>query len=157
MPDGITDSTRARWFEDFRLGETFETASMEVTEDMILAFARDYDPQPFHLNREAAERSHYGGLIASGYQTAAISFRLFVDTGVLRACGMGGPGIESLRWHRPVRPGDRLRVRVTVASLRASDSRKDRGYVDFDFETFNQDGALVASHRLHNILARRPD
>ena len=98
------------YFEDFTVGRRFTTRGVTVTETQIIDFAFTYDPQPFHIDRVAAEQTPYGGLIASGFQVLAISFRLFHQTGAFAACSLGGYGIDDLRWMRPTRPGDTIRV-----------------------------------------------
>lgn len=145
-----------RYFEDFAVGERFASAGATVSEDEIVAFARDYDPQPFHLDPDAAARSHFGGVIASGFQTMALAFRLFYEDGAIAACSMGSPGMDKVRWHRPVRPGDTIRTEVEVRGLRPSDSRADRGYATLAYTVLNQDDEIVLSFTCTQILARRP-
>ena len=132
-----------RWLEDFRPGETAEFGDYEMTEADIIAFATRYDPQPFHTDPEGARASPFGGLIASGWHTAAAMMRLLVDHWVPPRASLGSPGIDELRWLIPVRPGDRLRVRVTVEEARRSRSKPDRGVVRSLTEVLNQDGAVV--------------
>jgi len=144
------------FFEDFEVGETFESQGMTLTEGAIIDFALTYDPQPFHIDKVAATASHFGGLIASGWQVAAIGFRLITQTGFLKGGGMGSPGLEDVRWHRPVRPGDTLRTTAAVTEIRPSSSRRDRGYVTLAFEILNQDDAAVMSFSAIEIIARRP-
>ncbi|HEV7370508.1 MaoC family dehydratase [Arenibaculum sp.] len=143
-----------RYFEDFRAGDRFETPGTTLTEAQIVDFALTYDPQPFHRDKVAAENSLYGGLIASGFQTMALVFRLFMDTGVLAACNLGGTAGE-MRWLRPVRPGDTLRVAVEVVSVEPSRSREDRGRIRFAYTGLNQDGEPVLTMTLDHIVARR--
>jgi acyl dehydratase len=144
-----------RSFDDFQVGDTFETAGLTLTESAIIDFALTYDPQPFHIDREHAARSMYGGLIASGFQTMALSFRLFRDTGVLNACNIGGSGAEAVKWLMPVRPGDTLRVRVEILALEPSRTRPDRGRARIGYTTLNQNGEPVMTMVLNHILARR--
>lgn len=144
------------YFEDFSIGQTYETGGATLDEAAIIDFARSYDPQYFHLDAEAAKGSMFGGLIASGFQTLATSFRLFADLGLMRASGMGGPAMDEVRWLRPVRPGDRLSVTVTVREANPSRSRPDRGSVRWGFETKNQAGETVLTALITSILARRP-
>lgn len=144
------------WFEDFTVGRVFRTPGATLTEAEIISFALTYDPQPIHIDAEAARRTPYGGLIASGFQTVALCFRLFVQTGALAECSLGGSGVDDLRWPLPVRPGDTLRTEVTVAYARASDSRPDRGKVKLAYRGLNQRGELVMSCTAHHILLRRP-
>jgi acyl dehydratase len=138
---------RHRHFEDYRPGEVAEFGSHTVTEDEIVEFAKRYDPQPFHVDRGAAQQSIYGGLIASGWMTAAVAMRLLVDHYISPVASMGSPGVDELRWVKPVRPGDRLRLRVTVVEARRSQSKPDRGMVQFLQEMMNQNDELVMSIR----------
>src|SRR6188472_4405680 len=118
-----------RYFEDFEPGEVLELGSRTVTEDEIIEFARQFDPQPFHLDPEAAADSVFGGLIASGWHTGAMWMRLYVDNMLGSASAQGSPGVEELRWLAPVRPGDTLHGRLTVLETTASERRPDRGTV----------------------------
>lgn len=146
-----------RYFEDFAVGERFMSASAAVSEDEITGFARDYDPQPFHLEARAAAESHFGGLIASGFQTMALAFRLFYQEGLIAACSMGSPGMDKVRWHRPVRPGDAIRTEVEVRDLRPSESKPDRGYATLGYKVLNQGGEIVLTFTCTQILRRRPE
>lgn len=135
---------RERWFEDYREGETIAFGDRTVTAEEIIAFAREYDPQSFHLSEEGGRATPYGGLIASGWHTAALTMRMLVDH-VLSRHGLGSPGLDELRWLAPVRPGDRLRWQVTVLEARRSRSKPDRGIVRQRVEAFNQRGEQVLS------------
>lgn len=144
-----------RYFEDFRPGEVQELGRVEVTRDEIVEFASRYDPQPFHLDEEAAARSPFGGLIASGWHTAALFMRLFVD-GILReSASLGSPGVEELRWLAPVRPGDVLTGRVRVLETRASERDPRRGTVITESEALNGEGTVVMRMRARGFFARR--
>ncbi len=146
-----------RWLEDFRPGETAEFGDYEMTEADIVAFATRFDPQVFHTDPEGARASVFGGLIASGWHTAAAMMRLLVDHWVPPQASLGSPGIDELRWLIPVRPGDRLRVRVTVEEARPSRSKPDRGLVRSLNEVLNQHDAVVMTARgLGLFRARRP-
>jgi len=134
---------RERWFEDYALGEVFEFGDRLITAQEIVDFARRYDPQPFHTDEAAAARSHFGGLVASGWMTAAVAMSLLCEHFVSPVSSMGSPGVDSLRWLRPVRPGDRLRLRVSVMETRRSRSKPDRGIVKLRQETLNQLGEVV--------------
>lgn len=134
---------KQRYFEDYRVGEVFEFGDELVTEQEIVEFANRYDPQPFHVDPAAAMNSSFGGLIASGWMTAGIMMRMLVEHFISREAGMGSPGIDELRWLRPVRPGDRLRTRVTILETRRSSSKPDRGMVLTLDEVLNQDGDVV--------------
>lgn len=135
---------RDRHFEDYREGETHEFGDRLVTAEEIIAFAREYDPQSFHLSEEGGRATPYGGLIGSGWHTAAMTMRMLCDHIVTRH-GLGSPGVDELRWHAPVRPGDRLRCRVTVIEARRSRSKPDRGIVRQRVEVANQKGEVVLS------------
>ena len=136
---------KERYFEDYTVGETAEFGDYLVTEEEVVSFARRYDPQPFHIDPQAAAESIYGGLIASGWMTGAVMMRMLVDHFISTLSSMGSPGIDELRWVRPVRPGDRLHVRVTVLDTRRSQSKPDRGVVRVHQEAINQDGDVVMS------------
>ena len=143
------------YLEDLHVGQTFPTGSITVTTEAIKAFARDYDPQPFHLDEAAAEASLFGGLAASGWHTAALSMRLLVD-GLPIAGGLIGVGGETT-WPRPTRPGDTLTVHIEVLEITPSRSRPDRGMVRTLNETRNQNGEPVQISRLGIVVWRRPD
>jgi acyl dehydratase len=132
------------YFEDFQPGQVFELGSHTVSEEEIVAFARQWDPQPFHVDPEAAKESVFGGLIASGWHTGAIWMRGYVDT-LLGPASRGSPGLEEVRWLVPVRPGDTLSSRLTVLETTPSARRADRGTVRIRGEMVNQEGATVLS------------
>ena len=144
------------YFDDFKVGDKFATATKTVTQDMILEFAKLYDPQPFHLDPVAAQHSIYGGLIASGFQTLALGFRLIWDTGIFAACSMGSPGFDELRWLKPVRPGDTLHVEMEVTDSRPSRSKPDRGIMRGAYRYLNQNGEPVLTFNSMHLLRRRP-
>lgn len=144
-----------RYFDDFEVGERFVSRGVTLSEAQILDFALAYDPQPFHLDRTAAEASPYGGLIASGFQTLALAFRMFYQEQVINACSMGSPGMSELRWLGPVRPGDTLRTEAEVMTTRPSRSKPDRGSVEMAFSVKNQRDEVVMTFRTTIILARR--
>ena len=146
----------ARYFDDFKPGDRFESALLVVTEALILEFARFYDPQPFHTDPVAAAASMYGGLIASGLQTLALTFKLFFETGTINACSLGSTGLDEIRWKRPVRPGDVLRVVAEVLETRPSTSRPDRGIVRMQFTTVNARDETVMTLIGNQLLGRRP-
>jgi acyl dehydratase len=145
-----------RYFEDFHAGEVVELGRRRVTREEIVDFAREFDPQPFHVDEEAAERSPYGGLIASGWHTAAIFMRLFVEEILLHSASLGSPGVEELRWLRPVRPGDELTGVVRVLETRPSERDPRRGTVVTESEVLNQDGDVVMRMRARGFFQRRP-
>ena len=132
-----------RWFEDYVPGAVHDLGSVVVDAQEVVAFARQFDPQPFHLDQERAEKSVFGGLVASGWHTACMVMRLMVDHYLSEVSSEGSPGIDELRWLRPVRPGDQLLVRITILDARRSRSRPERGVVRSQIETLNQDGQVV--------------
>lgn len=146
---------RQRFFEDYPVGEAAEFGEYTVTEQELVDFARRYDPQPFHVDAAAAAESIYGGLIGSGWMTASIAMRMMVDHYISPLSSMGSPGIDALRWIKPVRPGDRLRMRVTVMDSRPSQSKPDRGMVQCRQEVLNQDDVTVMSLEGWGMYRRR--
>ncbi|HEY5209768.1 MAG TPA: MaoC family dehydratase [Stellaceae bacterium] len=145
-----------RYFEDFTAGETHELGSRTLSQDQIVAFARDYDPQPFHVDPEAAKSSIFGTLIASGWQTVAVFMSLLVNGLLNDTASLGSPGVEGIQWLKPVKPGDRLSARFRVLEVTPSKSRPDRGIVKSQGEVTNQDGVLVMTIRATNFFGRRP-
>jgi acyl dehydratase len=144
-----------RYFDDFQVGQVSEAGPYVVSREEILAFAHQFDPQPFHVDEEVARGSIYGGIIASGWHTASVAHRLLV-TGVLAdAAGMGSPGLDELRWLRPVRPGDALTLRVEILSTTPSRSKPDRGAIKCRLEVRNQQGELVMTEVANALFARR--
>ncbi len=143
------------YFEDFAPGEIVEYGDTPVTAEAIVEFAKEFDPQPFHLDPEAARESMVGGLIASGWHTAAMLMRMSCDGFLNRSASQGGPGVEELNWSKPVRPGDRLRVRRTTLSARASRSRPNVGLVEFLFEVLNQNLEIVMTQKNVVFILRR--
>ena len=143
------------YFDDFEAGQAFQSKGVTVSESQILDFALLYDPQPFHLDKEAAAEGPFNGLIASGFQTLALAFRIFYQANVINACSLGSPGLDELRWVRPVRPGDTLKVTGTVREKRPSKSRPDRGALLMDYEVKNQHGEVVMTFTAIHILARK--
>ena len=145
----------ARYLDDFRIGEKFSTGNTTITEAMILEFARVYDPQPFHTDAAAAAKTIYGGLIASGFQTLALGFRLIWDTGIIDGSSMGSPGFDELRWLKPVKPGDTIRVEGEVVELTPSRSKPDRGIIRIGYRYLNQRDEVVLSFAAMHLLRRR--
>ena len=145
-----------RYFEDFFEGLTVDLGNVEFTAEGIIEFARAYDPQPMHTNPEAARESIYGGLIASGWHTAGAYMRLLVDSVIGQSESLGSPGIDSLRWLKPVRPGDTLSGRFTVLEAKVSRSRPDRGIVRSRGEMLNQDNEVVMQLEAANFFGCRP-
>lgn len=146
---------RALYLEDLAAGQRFSSGSIAVSEAAITAFAAQFDPQPFHLHPEAARSSLFGGLVASGWHTAALTMRLLVDGGAPIAGGVVGAGVE-LSWPRPVRPADVLTVQSEVVEVRPSASRPDRGIVTLRSQTLNQDGEPVQILTSRLVVPRRP-
>jgi len=144
------------YFEDFELGEIVEMGTHLFTEDEILRFARDFDPQPFHVDPRAACASIYQGIIASGWHTCSVMMRLMCDNYLLQSEGMGSPGVEQIRWLKPLRPGDVLRGVRTTLSARVSASKPDRGLVEMRWDGFNQRGEQVVSMRGVGLFQRKP-
>lgn len=136
-----------RFFEDFSPGEVIEFGDYLVTEEEILEFAKRYDPQPFHIDRKAAGESIFGGLIASGWMTGSIMMRLLVEHFISPISGMGSPGVDEVRWPKPVRAGDRLRVRITIVEAKRSQSKPDRGIIQVQQQMIDQHGDTVMSLR----------
>lgn len=144
------------YFEDFAVDSVCEHGSVTVTEEAVKTFAAEFDPQPFHLDEAAAQRTHFGGLAASGWHTCAMMMRLLVDNCFRQVASLGSPGFDDLRWLHPVRPGDVLRVRATCVEKAPSRSRRDRGLVRLLLEVFNQGDVCVMSLKLMALVARRP-
>jgi acyl dehydratase len=145
-----------RYFDDFKVGDSITGAPGALSESEIMEFARRYDPQPFHVDKEAARKSIFGELIASGFQTIAFSFRQVWDAGMKNVANLGGHGIDEVRWLRPVRPGEKLVVTATVEQLLPSQTRSDRGTAKVRYVTRNQKGEAVFSMLALQILRRRP-
>lgn len=144
------------YFEDFIPGRVDEFGPRLVTREEIVAFAAEFDPQPVHLDEEAARTTMLGGLSASGWHTCAIGMRMIADSFMSDSASMGSPGIEEVRWQRPVRPGDHLTLRCTVLETRVMKSRPAWGLVRFRFEILNQAGDCVMTQTNVNMFGRRP-
>ncbi|HEY1292748.1 MAG TPA: MaoC family dehydratase [Chloroflexota bacterium] len=144
------------YFEDFPEGYTLDVGTFSLSAEEMVDFARRYDPQPMHADPEAARASIYGGLIASGWHTVASYMRLLVDSVIGQSASMGSPGVDNVRWLKPVRPDQTLRGRFTVLESRASNSRPDWGIVRSRGEVLAQDGEVVMSLEAVNFFARRP-
>jgi acyl dehydratase len=145
------------YWEDFEPGQVIEIeGTTTLTKDEIMEFAREWDPQPFHIDEAAAEKSIYGGVIASGWHTGAATMRLLVDGLLGKTASLGSPGLDEMRWLKPVRPGDTLRARAVVHETRPSRSKPDRGTVKVTWETYNQDGEKVMTMTGIQMIARRP-
>ncbi len=144
------------YFEDFKAGTVHELGGRKVTREEIIAFAREFDPQPFHLDEEAGRRTPFGGIIASGWHTAAIVQRLVVDGFVNSSASLGSPGVDELRWLKPVRPGDELKVRFEVTETIPSKSKADRGTIKVSYTVENQKGEVVLTMKAAGLIGRRP-
>jgi acyl dehydratase len=142
------------FLDDLAAGRRFTTPGITLTEGEIIDFAWRYDPQPFHLDVVAAAASPYGGLIASGFQTLGLAFRLFIQTGVFRESSLGSPGVDELRWLAPVRPGDTLHCEVEVLEVRPSTSKPDRGIARVKYAAINQRGEPVLTFVVLHLLRR---
>jgi acyl dehydratase len=143
------------YWEDFPIGKVIEFGGLTVTQEEIIRFARDFDPQPFHLDAEAAQHSTFGGLIASGWHTCAMVMRMMCDAYLLESASLGSPGIENLRWMKPVRPGDTLRVRNVVLDARPLESRPNVGLVRNRWSVLNQHDEEVMQMEGYGMFKRR--
>lgn len=146
-----------RWFNEFHVGDKFDTRGITLTEAQIVDFALTYDPQHMHVDATAAEAGPFGGLIASGFQTLALSFRLFYDLGLVVDSNIVGPGMDEVRWTAPVKPGDTIRTAVEVVEARESRSKPDRGTVRFQFTVLNQRDETVMTYLAITIIRKRPE
>jgi len=144
-----------RYWEDFKVGEVEQIGGKKVERDEVIAFAKQFDPQPFHVDETAAKASMYGGLIASGWHTCAMVMRMMCDAYMLQSASVGSPGIDNLKWLKPVRPGDTLRAQRTTLESRTSKSRPEIGIVSNLWEVFNQEGEMVMSMQGYGMFRRR--
>lgn len=154
-PDFETPGTD-RWLEDYTVGDVREYGTITLSEADILEFAHRYDPQSIHTDPQWARTGPFGGLIASGIQTIGIFMRLYADHYLTKCGSLASPGVDEVRWPRPVRPGDALRLRVETLEVRPSRSKPDRGLVTSLTELLNQDDEVVLSQRVMNLVAKRP-
>jgi acyl dehydratase len=145
-----------RYLDDLHVGDRFGSGTFEVTEQGIVEFAQDFDPQPFHLDLDAAKRSVFRGLAASGWHTAAMSMKLFVTGDLHLAGGSIGLGVDGLEWPRPVRPGDTLRLETEIVEVRQSRSKPDRGIIRIRNVTTNQNGEVVQTFLASVLVRCRP-
>ena len=143
------------YWEDFKPGDTFPLGERVMDREEMLAFARQFDPQPFHVDETAAKRSMYGGLIASGWHTVGLVMRMMCDSYLNQSASLGAPGVDNVRWLKPVRPGDTIRAQRTVLESRASQSRPEMGLVKTRWEVFNQSGELVMTMEGTGMFQRR--
>ncbi|WP_151446474.1 MaoC family dehydratase [Lacisediminimonas profundi] len=149
-------SSEKMYLEDFYVGQKIELGSFSFSEEEILEFANRFDPQPFHVQPEAARESVFGGLIASGWHTCSQMMRLMCDNLLARVDSMGSPGCDELRWLKPVRPGDQIRTEMVVTAVRASASKPDRGFMSSDWNAWNQHGEKVVSIKAVGMYGCRP-
>jgi len=145
----------ARHFEDYVPGLVVEYGPVDVDEAAIVAFGRQFDPQPFHVDPQGSAQGPFGGVIASGWHTASLMMRLLVDHFLPRTAGLGSPGVDELRWLKPVRPGDSLTLRITVTDAQRSRSKPDRGLVRTDNELRNQHGEPVMTVKTMVLMRGR--
>jgi acyl dehydratase len=145
------------YFDDYAPGATYDCGSVSVDQAQILSFAKEFDPQPFHVDPEAAACGPYSGLIASGWHTAGLVMRQLTENYLSAEASLGSPGVDEIRWPYPVRPGDTLRVLATVVEARRSLSKPDRGIVKTMAEAVNQDGRTVMRATAINFLRVRPE
>jgi acyl dehydratase len=145
-----------RYLEDFVAGQKFSSGSLRMEKERMISFAAEFDPQPFHLSEVTAHDTIFGGLVASGWHTAAVTMRLLVDGELTPSAGIVGAGFDELRWPRPVRPGDVLHLESEVIEVRPSRSRPDRGLIKVRTTTLNQAGQAVQILVANLVVPRRP-
>jgi acyl dehydratase len=155
MSRPFSSAPQNRYFEDYIVGSVHEFGALLVDESEVIDFGRRFVPLSYHTDPEAAKKSIYGGLIASGWHTAALMMRLYTDHYLSQIANLGSPGGDELRWTRPVFPGDELSIRVTVLDARRSDSKPDRGIVQSHVEVLNQKREIVMSVKMVNFVRRR--
>jgi acyl dehydratase len=148
-------SVGSLFFEDFEVGQVIETGTRTLDQEEIIEFGKKYAPVPYHTDPEAAKESSFGGLVAAGYQTAAVTFGLFAQTGALADSGMGSPGVDSLRWKRPVKAGDTLRVLANVLELSPAEKEGGRDAVRIRYDTLNQQDEIVMTLTSLHFVRRR--
>ena len=151
----FTTCIEDRYFEDYVPGDVHEFGSIVAEESEMIAFARRFDPQLFHTDPVAAKQSIFGGLIASGWYTAGLMMRLYVDHYLSHIASLSSPGVDELRWLKPLRPGDSISIRITVTDTKRSNSKPDRGIVHSYIEVLNQHSEIIMSMKATNFLACR--
>jgi len=144
------------YFEDFTVGRVFETDCRTISQEEIIDFGRKFAPLPYHTDPEAAKDYMFGELVAAGFHTCAISFGLFIEAGVFESCAMGSPGFDTLRWKKPVRPGDRLRVTATVTEASPARDESGRNLIKLLFIASNQDEEPVLEMQTKHFVRSRP-
>ena len=155
MSNGFTTTPENRYFEDYVAGSVHEFGSVNVDENEVIDFGKRFVPLSYHTDKEEAKNSIYGGLIASGWHTAALMMRLYTDNYLSKIANLGSPGVDELRWDKPVFPGDRLSIRVTVLEARRSASKPDRGILRSFIEVLNQKREVVMSLKSVNFVRTR--
>jgi acyl dehydratase len=145
------------YLEDFQPGQTYDLGSIEVTHEQVVDFAKQFDPQPFHLDIDAGGESIFGGLIASGWHTCSLMMRLVVDNLFSRTATLGSPGVNQIRWILPVRPGDTLHASTRVLAVTSSVSKPDRGTIEFHYDVRNQNDEAVLAMQGISMFRRRGD
>lgn len=156
LTEDFTSPVTDRWFEDYTEGDAREYGTITLSQEEIVEFARDYDPQSIHTDPQWAATGPFQGLIASGIQTLGVFMRLYADHYLTRSGSLASPGVDEVRWPRPVRPGDELRLRTETLETRLSRSKPDRGLVLTYVELLNQHGEVVLSQKVMNLVAVRP-
>lgn len=156
-PADFTAPIEDRWFSDYVAGSRYEYGYIDVTEEEILRYAEQFDPQPIHIDPAFALNGPFGGLIGSGWHSGGLAMRLLADHYLSKVASLASPGVDELRWKVPLRPGDRLRLRATVLETRPSRSKPDRGIVVTQVELLNQDDGAPITFRAMNLIAVRPD
>lgn len=157
MSSGFATTPDNRYFEDYVIGSVHEFGSIVVDGQEVIDFGKRFVPLSYHTDREAAKNSIYGGLIASGWHTAALMMRLYTDNYLSKVANLGSPGVDELRWDKPVFPGDQLSIRVTVLEARRSASKPDRGILRSFIEVLNQKREVVMSLKSVNFVRSRPN
>lgn len=155
VPSHFSVPRESRYFEDYEAGRVYEFGSITLTEPEIVEFARRFDPQDMHVNPGKAAQGRFGGIIASGWHTIGVAMRLYVDHYLSSIASLASPGVDEIRWPNPVRPGDSIRIRVTILEAIPSRSKTDRGTVRACLEAFNQNSQPVLSLIVISILGRR--
>lgn len=155
MPSNFATSVENRYFEDYTAGSVHEFGSIAVELEEVVAFGKRFVPLSYHTDPELAKTSIYGGLIASGWHTAAMMMRLYTDNYLSKVANLGSPGVDELRWEKPVYPGDDLSIRVTVLETRLSQSKPDRGILRSCVEVLNQKREVVMSLKMVNFVRSR--
>jgi len=150
------DIKKFYYWEDFVKGQTIECGSLTISESQIIDFASQYDPQRFHVNKEAAEVTQFKGLIASGWQTAAFMMRMVCDSFMVSSSSVGSPGIESLKWIKPIRPGDTLKTMVEILETRPLNSKPHLGMILSRWSCYNQHNELTTTIEAWNMFEKRP-